>query len=75
MSARLAANGRALLLCWNSLLVQPNRQPNKIIKSSNYEQKLKRNPSVKTAVDSEQKDESLFVSQHSSQAKCYMPFH
>ena len=50
--------------CSSSLTASPI----KIIKSSNYEQKLKRNPAAETAPDSEQKDENLFVSQHSSQA-------
>jgi hypothetical protein len=29
---QVAANGQGLLLCWYSLLVQPNLQPNKFIK-------------------------------------------
>jgi hypothetical protein len=32
---------------------------------------LKRNPPAKTAADSEQKDENLFLCQHSSQTKWY----
>ena len=62
----IAHNGQGLLLCWYSLLVQPGTAADWKYEDEVNNKKLNRITSAGTAADSEQKDENIFVSQHSS---------
>jgi hypothetical protein len=56
-----------LLLCWRLYSVSPELKPNKI-NVVEVMQKADSNSPDGTKADSEQKDENLFVSQHSNKA-------
>ena len=62
----MAANEQGLLLCWHLCSSSPEPKPNRITKVEVNSKKLNRYSSAGTKADSEQKEEDLFVSQHSS---------
>ena len=71
----MTANGQGFMLCWYSVLCQSTTKADWKTEVE-VMQKADSNSSARTGADSEQKDEDIFVCQHSSKShvvrSCYV---